>query len=249
MGIYRSAIVGLGYDPSRARAAASLVEGQGVDLVRDYDNRHDDNAVAVFDQNRMLGYIPARHAVWVSEIIDDEEGLVAARVVDVQVRGIFKRVAESVDLDIYTGFDAANPVSRKEKRLLRAERETYLKAYEASKPGLQILRWLGESGKTEPEKQRLVMDSYIHAMAADRGLTVTSSISENIRDDIMALTGARSTAMKAAKDLALEDDAVEALAPCVVSMVKADSEFSPEEASAVSDLLKALRRSRDRTGR
>src|SRR5690349_13993611 len=60
MGVYRSAIVGLGYDPKRASAAADLTEGQAVDLVRDYDNDHDDNAVAVFNGNRMLGFIPAR---------------------------------------------------------------------------------------------------------------------------------------------------------------------------------------------
>lgn len=246
MGVYRSAIVGLSYDPSRAQAAANLQVGQAVDLVRDYDNVHDDNAVAVFDRNRMLGYIPARHAIWVSEIIDEERA-VAARVTAVELAGMIWKTAEAVDLEIFTHSDAAAPLSREERNFRRSEAETLRRAWEAARGGLQVLRWLGEVGGTSHEKQRYVMDSYIQSRAADRGLTVTSAISEQLRDNIMALTGARSTAMTAARKLATEDDDVEALAPCVTAMVKADSQFSADEADAVKDLLKTLRRSRERS--
>ncbi len=248
MGVYRSAIVGLGYDNKRASAAADLIEGQAVDLVRDYENAHDDNAVAVYHANNMLGFIPARHAVWVAEIIDQERA-VAARVVSVVKSGLIWRSAEAVDLDIYTHADAENPLSRAEIQLRRDERETYSRAWDAAKRGLQVLRWLGETGRTERELQRYVMDSYIQARAADRGLTVTTAISERMRDDVLAMTGSRSTAMTAARKLATEDDDVEALAPSVTAMVKADAQFTTEEADAVRDLLKTLRRSRERSGR
>lgn len=245
MGVYRSAIVGLGYDPKRASAAAELVEGQAVDLVRDYDNDHDDNAVAVFNRNRMLGFIPARHAVWVAEIIDEERAL-ATRVVSVVRSGVIWRSAEAVDLDIYTNADAQNPLSRAEIQMRKDERETFRRAWEAAKCGLQVLRWLGEAGKTDHDQQRYVMDTYIQARAADRGLTVTSAISQRMRDDVMAMSGSRSTAMTAARKLATEDDDVEALAPSITAMVKADAHYSQEEADAVRDLLKTLRRARSR---
>jgi hypothetical protein len=246
MGVYRSAIVGLGYDPKRASAAAELREGQAVDLVRDYDNDHDENAVAVFDASRMLGFIPARHSVWVAEILDEERA-VAARVVSIVRSGVIWRSAEAVDLDIYTNADAENPLSRAEIQMRKNEKETHRRAWDAAKGGLQILRWLGEAGKTDHNLQRYVMDTYIQARAADRGLTVTSAISQRMRDDVMAMTGSRSTAMTAARKLAMEDDDVEALAPSVTAMVKADSQFSADEADAVKDLLKTLRRSRARS--
>lgn len=245
MGVYRSAIVGLGYEPSRARAAAALRVGQAVDLVRDYENVFDDNAVAVFDSNRMLGYIPARHAIWVAEIIDEERAVVA-RVTSVERAGMVWKTAEAVDLEIFTHADAANPVDGAERQARREESETFRRAWDAAKGGLQVLRWLGEVGRTEADKQRYVMDSYIQARAADRGLTVTTALSERLRDSVMAMSGARSTAMTAARKMATEDDDVEALAPCVTAMVGADERFSAEESEAVKDLLKALRRSRER---
>lgn len=245
MGIYRSAIVGLSYERDRAAAAARLVAGQAVDLVRDHGNDHDPNAVAVYSGSAMLGFIPARHAVWVAEIID-RGGAVAARVTAVELSGWMWQQADAVDLELHTGADALDPVSRAERIARHEASETYREAWAAAKHGLQVLRWLGEIGSTAVDRQRYVMDSYIQARAVDRGLTVTSAISERLRDAVMAMSGARSTAMNAARKLAGEDDDVEALAPCVAAIVKADERFSPEESQAVQALLKTLRRSRER---
>lgn len=245
MGVYPSAIVGLGYVPGRAEAAALLRPGLPVNLVRDEANEHDDNAVAVYFGSVQLGFIPARHAEWVSEIIDAEKPI-AARVTGVEVSGWLRKRADAVSLELFTGNDALSPADRAERDQQREEAANYRDAWGAVRDGLRVLRWLGEVGRTPHDKQRYVMDSYIHARAADRALTISTDISERLRDAVMSNSGARSTAMNAARALAKDADDVEALAPCVTAMVKADDQFSPEEAEAVSDLLKTLRRARAR---
>lgn len=245
MGAYSSAIVGLGYAPGRAEAAALLKPGLTVDLVRDEANKHDENAVAVYFRSVQLGFIPARHAAWVSEIIDTERPILA-RVTRVEVSGWLRKRADAVSLELFTGNDALSPADRAERARQREEAANYRDAWSVMKNGLHVLRWLGEVGRTPHDKQRYVMDSYIHARAADRALTISTNLSERLRDGVMANSGARSTAMSAARALAKDIDDIEALAPCVTAMVKADDQFSPAEAEAVSDLLKTLRRARAR---
>lgn len=168
------------------------------------------------------------------------------RVTRVDVTGWLRKTAKAVSLELFTHDDALSPDDQTEREKQREEAAAYSEAWVAVRNGLRVLRWLGEVGQTAHDKQRYVMDSYLHARAADRALTISTDLSERLRNAVMTNTGARSTAMNAARAIAKDDEDVEALAPCVAAMVKADDRFSPDEAEAVKDLLKTLRRARAR---
>lgn len=248
MGVYSSAIVGLKYQSGRAANAARLSVGQKVDLRREPENEHDPDAVAVYANGNMLGYIPARHAYWAAGILD-RNGHVRAYVARIVTSGIIFRIAESVDLEIRTGADSELGFNAPRDLEREDEDSYYGVSWRATKRGLRVLRWLGVVGGNSPEQQRHVMDSYIYARAADFRIPMTGSLSTRLRDAVMENSGARSVAMTAAREMASDDNDIDALAPCVTAMVKADGAFTVEEAQAVQDLLKTLRRKRDKDSR
>lgn len=78
---YPSAVVGLRYPAPDGTNRSSyarrrLRQGDLIQLVRDPDNEHDDNAVACFHGKVHLGFIPSRHD-WVARSLDEGDELQA----------------------------------------------------------------------------------------------------------------------------------------------------------------------------
>ena len=71
---YPSFVAGLNYRSpdglDRTTYLVRLPVGTVLDLVREPDNPHDANAVAVHHNKRNVGYIPAKHD-WVSRSLDE----------------------------------------------------------------------------------------------------------------------------------------------------------------------------------
>lgn len=66
-------IVGTHFRPSEAKQACNrLSEGDGVQLVREPDNKYDANAVAVYTEDQHVGYIPAANNVQLALALDDD---------------------------------------------------------------------------------------------------------------------------------------------------------------------------------
>ena len=57
--------------PRRQDVAEKVCLGDQLQTQREADNPHDSNAVQLLYDGQELGYVPARHAVWVAEILDN----------------------------------------------------------------------------------------------------------------------------------------------------------------------------------
>lgn len=67
---FRTAIVGSKYNPGADEILTDLAEGTPVDLVREPDNRHDPNAIAVRVNGVMCGHVTKHHAATLAPDMD-----------------------------------------------------------------------------------------------------------------------------------------------------------------------------------
>ena len=70
MGIYPSYVAGIVVVPGRQDVAQNVRLGDRLTTEREPDNPYDANAVRLYHDGGEIGYVPARHAVWVAEILD-----------------------------------------------------------------------------------------------------------------------------------------------------------------------------------
>lgn len=103
---YPSFIAGLAHNApngkSRGRYAfRRLRASDKLDLVREPENPHDSNAVAILHEGFHVGYVPARHN-WVGRALDEGDTVVAQVVrLATEKDGWFARKATHVDIVIH----------------------------------------------------------------------------------------------------------------------------------------------------
>ena len=70
MGIYPSYVAWIVVVPGRQDVAQNVHRGDSLTTEREPDNPYDANAVRLYHNGGETGYVPARHVVWVAEILD-----------------------------------------------------------------------------------------------------------------------------------------------------------------------------------
>lgn len=77
----RYSIVGSNFAPGATVALKRMQGGEELKLVREPDNKHDKNAIAVYCGTQRLGFVPKTHNVTLAAFIDSH----GDRVADVEV--------------------------------------------------------------------------------------------------------------------------------------------------------------------
>lgn len=89
---------------NRQKAVAGLKVGQALDLVREPDNRHDHDAVAVYARGQQVGYVPAFKSRMTAQFLDDE------RLVDAKVTALERfrddKGRDALGVEMFIGFRA-----------------------------------------------------------------------------------------------------------------------------------------------
>ncbi len=91
--------------PRRQDVAEKVCLGDQLQTQREADNPHDSNAVQLLYDGQELGYVPARHAVWVAEILDNNRPL-RIEVSQIRAGGDARQVELYLDTRILTDMDA-----------------------------------------------------------------------------------------------------------------------------------------------
>ena len=91
--------------PSRQDAAEKVTIGAKLQFQREADNPYDGAAVKLLYDDQMLGYVPAKHAVWVADIIDNDRPLnIIVR--NIRAAGDARQPQLYLDTQILTDMDA-----------------------------------------------------------------------------------------------------------------------------------------------
>ena len=86
MGIYPSYVAGIVVVPGRQDVAQNVRLGDRLTTEREPDNPHDANAVRLYHDGGEIGYVPARHVVWVAEILDRGDARLPDIFLDTEIR-------------------------------------------------------------------------------------------------------------------------------------------------------------------
>lgn len=257
MGSYSSFVAAFNERATSAarKRAASLRPEERLVLVRDRANPVDENAVQVESRDRItLGYLPRRHASWVAERLDGGN-FVAAYVDFVETEpGFFSAKAVDIKLTIATTvFDLPFDDPERERAegqavadRMRAGAVKQLKG--TCKAGLCVLRFLGEAGQTDQDRQANAIDDFILQRATAANLTPDADTRTELRSYALSLKGTRQAAVKALDEIANDEAHVRLLATYAEAMVRADGEVRPEEIDALRIIVTKLKKLRGAAG-
>jgi tellurite resistance protein len=250
MGGYSAFLAGLQYRP---RSAQSAILHARLPLlltaVREPDNQHDMNAVALYIGDEHIGYLQAKSAAWVSERIDGNR-FIEIYIVDVKKSGLFSVSIDDVELLIATSiFDAPDGTSSAmdaDKQAEQQIRDAKMRAEERDVApviveAVALLRWMGGVGKTDGDRQDAVIGDYILSEMSARGLTATRERAERLRSEGRKLKGSKARAMKALDVFCGDRQALARLLPVLMSMARSDGTIDEAEALALRDVLARAR--------
>lgn len=255
MGAYESRVAGLEY---RGEIAARVLDVAGpfaeLGLQPEPENLHDPNAIRLFLGGTWIGYLPARHAEWVIERLEDGR-FVAVYVAEVERERRFMRSAVIgarliIATSIYDAPDGTAAAREAEAEFARyeSEREAHLlrlgedsQIQPAVTEIVALLRWIGVSGRTDPDRQQAIIDDCIIAELRMRHWLVDSDRISRLQRPARSLKGSRQRAMKAIDVITSDAELTARVAPFLISMAKVDDNIDDSEAEAIMTFIRRAR--------